>query len=42
MLARTTNLNIVFDDDRKSARGIFLTAGTVITVAARRISADED
>jgi hypothetical protein len=36
-LARTTNLNIVFDDDRKGARAIFLTAGTVITVSARRI-----
>jgi hypothetical protein len=41
-LARTTNLSIVFDDNRKGARGIFLTAGTVITVSARRISDDED
>jgi hypothetical protein len=41
-LARATNLNIVFDDNRKSARGIFLTAGTVITVSARRISSDQE
>lgn len=37
VLARTTALNIVFDDDRKGARAIFLTPGTAITVSARRI-----
>lgn len=42
VLARTTNLSIVFDDDRKGARAIFLTTGTVITVSARRIFGDGD
>jgi hypothetical protein len=42
VLARTTNLKIVFDDDRKGARAIFLTTGTVITVSARRIFGDGD
>jgi hypothetical protein len=41
VLARTTNLNIVFDDDRKGAHAIFLTTGTVITISAHRIFTDE-
>jgi hypothetical protein len=36
-LARTTNLNLVWDDNQKEVRAIFLTAGTVITIDAKKI-----
>lgn len=36
-LARTTNLNLVWDDNQKKVRAIFLTAGTVITIDAKKI-----
>lgn len=40
-LARTTSLNLVWDDNQKEARAIFLTAGTVITINARKIFHEE-
>jgi len=40
-LARTTNLNLVFEDDQKSVRAIFLTTGTVITISGRRIFTED-
>ena len=39
-LVRTTNLSIVWVDDQKEARAIFLTAGTAISINARKISSD--
>ena len=39
-LVRTTNLNIVWVDDQKEVRAIFLTAGTAISVNARKVSSD--
>ncbi len=36
-LARTTSLNLVWDDNQKEARVIFLTAGTVVTINARKM-----
>jgi hypothetical protein len=36
-LARTTNLNLVWDDNQKEVRAIFLTAGTVITIDAKKM-----
>jgi len=36
-LARTTNLNLVWVDNQKEVRAIFLTAGVVITIDAKKI-----
>jgi hypothetical protein len=36
-LARTTNLNLVWDENEKEARAIFLTAGTAITINAKKM-----
>ena len=36
-LARTSGLNLVWDDDQKEARGIVLTAGTAITINIRKM-----
>ena len=36
-LARTTGLNLVWDDNQKEIRVIFLSAGTAITVNARKM-----
>jgi hypothetical protein len=43
-LARTTNLSVVFDNDERELRAIFLTAGTVLTVQGRKtfLKDDED
>ncbi len=41
-LVRTTQLNLVWDDHRREARGIFLSAGTAITIVGRKMSRDED
>lgn len=41
-LARTARLNVVWDDHRKEARGIFLTAGTNISLMARRMFGDDE
>jgi len=40
-LARTTNLNLVWVDNEKEVRAIFLTAGTVITIDAKKMSHEE-
>jgi hypothetical protein len=36
-LARTTVFNVVWDDNQKEYRAVFLTAGTVITMTGRRM-----
>jgi hypothetical protein len=41
-LARTTNLNLVWDDNEKEARAIFLTAGTAITINAKKMFREEE
>jgi hypothetical protein len=41
-LVRTTLLNMVWDDLRREARGIFLTTGTSITLLGRKISHEDD
>ena len=43
VLARTSNLNLVWDNNQREFRAIFLTPGTVLTVNGRRMfSEDED
>lgn len=42
ILARTTNLNLVWDDDQRETRAIFLTAGTAVTITAKRMSHKRD
>jgi hypothetical protein len=41
-LARTTNLNLVWDDNQKEIRAIFLTPGTAITITAKKMFRDEE
>jgi hypothetical protein len=41
-LARTTNLNVVWDDNQKEARAIFLTAGTAITINVKKMFSEEE
>jgi len=41
-LARTSKLNLVWDNHRQEVRGIFLTAGTSINFLGRRMFPDED
>ena len=36
-LARTTNLHLVFDNDENAIRAIFLSAGTAISIDAKRV-----
>ena len=40
-LARVTNLQIVWDDDRQEARGLFLTQGTAVSIVARKMNSDD-
>jgi ABC-type transporter lipoprotein component MlaA len=40
-LARTTNLNLVWDDNQKEIRAIFLTPGTAITINAKKVLREE-
>ncbi len=40
-LARTTQLNWVWDNNEREARAIFLAPGTVITITARKMFNDE-
>ena len=42
VLARTTNLNVIFDNNQKELRAIFLTAGTVLTVNGRKMFFEEE
>jgi hypothetical protein len=41
-LARTTNLNVVWDDNQKEARAILLTAGTAITINVKKMFGEEE
>ena len=41
-LARTTELHLVWDHDEKEMRAIFLAPGTAITLAARKMSYDDE
>jgi len=41
-LARTSKLNLVWDNHRQEVRGIFMTAGTSINFLGRRMFPDED
>ena len=41
-LARTTNLNLVWDDNQKEALAIFLTPGTAITIIAEKMFREEE
>jgi hypothetical protein len=40
--ARTTNLNLVWDDNRSEIRAIFLTPGTAITINAKKMHHEEE
>jgi hypothetical protein len=40
-LARTTNLNVVWDDSQRQVRAIFLTTGTAITIHAKKMFTEE-
>jgi hypothetical protein len=40
-LVRTSQVDMVWDDHQKEARGIFLKAGTAITIIGRKISGNE-
>ena len=41
-LSRTTELHLVWDHDEKEMRAIFLAPGTAITLAARKMSYDDE
>jgi hypothetical protein len=42
VLARTTNINVIFDDNERELRAIFMTPGTVLTVQGKRLFSDEE
>ncbi len=42
VLARTTNLDVVWDNNQREMRAIFLTAGTVLTVNGRKMFREEE
>jgi hypothetical protein len=42
VLARTTNIATVFDNNEREFRAIFLTSGTVLTIQGKRLFSDED
>jgi hypothetical protein len=42
VLARTTSLDVVWDNHQRELRAIFLTAGTVLTINGRKIFNEED
>jgi len=42
VLARTTNLAVIFDDSERELRAIFMTPGTVLTVQGKRLFSDEE
>jgi hypothetical protein len=41
VLARTSNLNVVWDNNQRELRAIFLTAGTVLTVNGKKMFREE-
>ena len=42
VLARTTNLAVVFENNERELRAIFLTAGTVLTVNGKKLFHEEE
>ena len=42
VLARTTNLNVVYDNNQRELHAIFLSAGTVLTVNGRKMFLEEE
>ena len=42
VLARTTNLAVIFDDNERELRAIFMTSGTVLTLQGKRLFSDEE
>ena len=42
VLARTTNLNVIFDNNQRELRAIFLSAGTVLAVNGRKIFFEDE
>ena len=41
-LARTSRINLVWDNHEKEARAMFLTPGTAITITARKMFGDDE
>jgi hypothetical protein len=41
VLARTTRINLVWDDHARGVRAIFLTTGTAITITGRKMFGDD-
>ena len=42
VLVRTTGLDVVWDNDQRELRAIFLTASTVLTVNGRKLFSDDE
>jgi hypothetical protein len=42
VLARTTNLSVVWDSNQRELRAIFLTSGTALTVQGRKMFREEE
>ncbi len=42
VLARTTNIDVVFENNQRELRAIFLTAGTVLTVHGKKTFYDDE
>jgi len=42
VLARTTNIDVVFDNKQRELRAIFLTASTVLTVSGKKTFHDDE
>jgi hypothetical protein len=42
VLARTTNIDVVFENNQHELRAIFLTAGTVLTVSGKKTFHDDE
>ena len=40
-LARTTTINLVWDNDQREARAIFMAPGTAITITARKMFSEQ-
>ena len=42
VLVRTTSIDVVFDNDQRDLRAIFLTSGTVLTVSGKKTFHDDE
>jgi len=42
VLARTTNINVIYDDNERELRAIFMTPGTVLIIQGKRLFSDEE